>query len=86
LTEFRCEAEAASITVSAGAPQGDTSLLPLERPLTFEVCAPRPRSVALVGQGALPRVVDGSGPGWWHDGQFLHVRVAGQPVTVRAIL
>ena len=84
LSELRCEAEPAAITVSAAAPQGDASLVPAGRPIAFKISAPLPRSVELVAKGAVPRVPDGSGPGWWHDGQFLHVRVGGQPVTVRA--
>ena len=86
LTELKCEAEPSSITCSASAPQGDPSLVPNQRVITFRICAPSPREVELLGSGALPRVAEGSGFGWWHDGdRFLHIRVAGQPVAVRAV-
>jgi alpha-glucosidase len=84
LTELRCDAEPSSITVSVGAPQADAALIPDRRPITFEVFAPPPRVVERMGEGALPRATEDSGQGWWHDGHFLHVRVVGQPVTVRA--
>jgi len=86
LTEHRCEAAPASITCSADAPRGDAALVPSRRSVTFQIYAPTPpRQVEMPGTGALRRVPDGSGSGWWHDGQFLHVRASGQPVTVRAI-
>jgi alpha-glucosidase (family GH31 glycosyl hydrolase) len=85
LTEISCEAERASITVSAAAPQGEAALIPAGRPITFEIQSSHPpRVVDVRGQGSLPSVTAGSGEGWWHDGDFLHIRVSGQPVTVRA--
>lgn len=84
LTELRCEAERSSVTVGARTAEGDASLIPAARPITFRIFAPPPRGVELLGTGAVRRVAAESGPGWWHDGHFLHVRVAGQPVTVRA--
>ncbi len=84
MTELSCETEHTSITVGAAAPEGDATLIGAARPITFQVLGPVPRVVEQLGVGALPAVSPGSAPGWWHDGQFLHVRVAGQPVAVRA--
>ncbi|GEM_PF-3533129 len=84
LTELRCEAEPGSVACMP-VPQGDTAIIPDRRPLTFRIRVPTPpRQVECRDGGMLPHLPEDAAPGWWHDGNFLHVRAPGRRAAVRA--
>jgi hypothetical protein len=45
----------------------------------------RPRAVEIAGHGALAERAAASGPGWWHDGDFLHVPMPQVPASARVV-
>jgi alpha-glucosidase len=87
LTDFSCSSEAGpgSLILGIGAPHGDAACVPSTRRYVFQILAAEPPcSITQEGIGTLQRTAGGADAGWWHDGQFLFIRVSGHPAAVTA--
>jgi alpha-glucosidase (family GH31 glycosyl hydrolase) len=83
LTEFDCTRGAGSVTLRLAAPVGDAAVIPAGRTYTLQVHMPKPpRSVTLDRRAEPARPSPGAADGWWHEAQFLFVRVPRTPVSV----
>jgi alpha-glucosidase (family GH31 glycosyl hydrolase) len=85
-TALNCTADAEGLTCAIGAPEGDATLIPAGRAYTFMIRASqRPHAVEIAGHGALAERAAADGPGWWHDGHFLHVPMPDGPASARIV-
>ncbi len=83
-TEFVADSNAAGCICSVEAPTGDAGVIPAGRGYTFCIHAlKRPANVGIDGIGRLAEGEAGVGPAWWHDGSFVHIRLARHPSTAR---
>jgi len=74
-TRFECKSDTDGLSLQIGAPIGDARLLPTHRNYMAQIRSNhRPRTVRIENGHTL---TEGHGPKhhWWHDGNFLFVRV-----------
>ena len=80
VTSLRCRRETGQTIVDVAEPVGNAAPIPANRTYTLQIRADRPSRVSADGQGPLPELSETArtGAGWWTEGGFIWVRLAGR--------